>query len=157
MRAAIIGAGYIASIHARLIRELGGEVVAVCGRTLSSAQAFGVGQAYDDVNAMLHANKPDFVHVCSPNAFHAEQTIAAFGSGAHVICEKPMATSADDARRMMDAADKANRIGAIAYCDRGYPLVRELRRRVRTGNFGDLWRRLIHYAPPFQMAENSDS
>ncbi len=140
MRTAIIGAGYIAAIHARLIRELGGEVVAVCGRTLSSAQAFGVGQAYDDVNAMLRAVRPDVVHVCSPNTLHVEQTIAAFASGAHVLCEKPMATSSDDARRMIDAAAKANRVGAIAYCYRGYPLVRELRRRVRSGDFGDLWR-----------------
>ena len=140
MRAAIIGAGYIAAIHARLIRELGGEVVAVCGRTLSSAQGFGVGEAYDDVNAMLRAVKPDVVHICSPNTFHAEQTIAAFASGAHVLCEKPMATGSDEAKRMIDAADKASRIGAIAYCYRGYPLVRELRRRVRAGDFGDLWR-----------------
>jgi predicted dehydrogenase len=140
MRAALIGAGYIARVHARLIRELGGEVVAVCGRTLSSASAFGMGNAYDNVTAMLRAEQPDVVHVCSPNPFHAEQTIAAFAAGAHVLCEKPMATSADDARRMIDAADKARRIGAIAYCYRGYPIVRELRRLVRGGYFGELWR-----------------
>lgn len=140
MRAAIIGTGYIARVHARLIRELGGEVVAVTGRTLGAAQAFGIGQAYDGVEAMLRAEKPDVVHVCSPNTFHAEQTIAAFRAGAHVFCEKPMATSADDCRRMIDAADKAGKVGAIAYCYRGYPLVRELRRLVRTGGFGELWR-----------------
>ena len=140
MRAAIVGSGYIARVHARLIRELGGEVVAVCGRTLSAARAFGAGQAYDDVNAMLRAEKPDVVHVCSPNSFHAEQTLAALAAGAHVLCEKPMATSSDDCRRMIDAAAQANRVGAIAYCYRGYPLVRELRRLVRAGDFGALWR-----------------
>jgi predicted dehydrogenase len=41
---------------------------------------------------------------------------------------------------MIEAADKARRVGAIAYCYRGYPLVRELRRLVRAGHFGDLWR-----------------
>jgi predicted dehydrogenase len=140
MRAAIIGSGYIARVHARLIRELCGEVVAVCGRTRGAAEAFGIGTAYDDVAAMLRAEKPDVVHVCSPNAFHAEQTIAAFAAGAHVLCEKPMATSADDCRRMIDAAGRAGRVGAIAYCYRGYPLVRELRRLVAAGSFGDLWR-----------------
>ena len=64
MRAAIIGTGYIGRVHARLIRELGGEVVAACGRTLASAQAFGAGTAYDNVDAMLSAEKPDVVHVC---------------------------------------------------------------------------------------------
>ena len=58
MRAAIIGTGYIGRVHARLIRELGGKVVAACGRTLASAQAFGAGTAYDDVDAMLRAEKP---------------------------------------------------------------------------------------------------
>jgi predicted dehydrogenase len=67
MRAAIIGAGYIGRLHARLIGELGGQVVAVCGRALSSAQSFSLGNAYADVEAMLRAEKPDVVHVCSPN------------------------------------------------------------------------------------------
>lgn len=140
MRAAIVGSGYIARVHARLIREIGGEVVAVCGRTLAAAGTFGVGRAYDNISAMLRAEKPDVVHVCSPNSFHADQTIAAFAAGAHVLCEKPMAVSSDECRRMIEAADKAKRVGAIAYCYRGYPLVRELRRLVRAGHFGALWR-----------------
>lgn len=140
MRAAIIGAGYIGRVHARLIRELGGEVAAVCGRTLGSAQSFGLGTAYDDVEAMLRAEKPDVVHVCSPNALHADHALAAFRHGAHVMCEKPMATTSDDCRRMIEAAAKARRVGAIAYCYRGYPLIRELRRRVQEGEFGRLWR-----------------
>jgi predicted dehydrogenase len=140
MRAAIIGAGYIGRVHARLIRELGGDLVGVCGRTLSSAQAFAIGNAYESVETMLGAEKPDVVHVCSPNHLHKEHVLAAFRSGAHVMCEKPMATNLDDCHRMIEAAEKAKRIGAIAYCYRGYPLVRELRRRVREGDFGELWR-----------------
>ena len=123
-----------------LNRELGGDVVAACGRTLASAQAFGAGTAYDNVDAMLSAEKPDVVHVCSPNHFHTEHTIKAFKAGAHVMCEKPMATTLDECRRMIEAADKAKRVGAIAYCYRGYPLIRELRRRVQAGDFGALWR-----------------
>ena len=140
MRAAIIGTGYIGRVHARLIREIGGQVVAACGRTLASAQAFGVGAAYDDVDAMLRAEKPDVVHVCSPNHFHKEHVIKAFKAGAHVMCEKPMATNVDDCLRMIEAADTAKRVGAIAYCYRGYPLIRELRRRIQFGDFGNLWR-----------------
>ena len=140
MRAAIVGSGYIARVHARLIAGLGGEVVGVCSRTLSGAEAMGVGQAYDNLDAMLRDEKPDVVHVCSPNSFHAEQAIAAFEAGAHVLCEKPMATSSDDCRRMIDAAGRAGKVGAIAYCYRGYPAVRELRRMVLSGDFGALWR-----------------
>jgi predicted dehydrogenase len=140
MRAAIIGAGGIARVHARLIRELGGELVGVCGRTLPSATAFSSVPAYDDVARMLRDQKPDVVHVCSPNHLHAEHAIAAFAAGAHVLCEKPMATSVEDCRRMIDAADRARRVGAVAYTYRGYPLVEVLRHRVAEDAFGSLRR-----------------
>ncbi len=140
MRAAIIGTGGIARVHARIIRELDGEIVAVCGRTQAAAASFGRHPAYADVARMLRDCRPDVVHVCSPNHLHAEHSRAAFAAGAHVLCEKPMATSAQDCLRMMDAADKAGRIGAIAYTYRGYPLVALLRHRVAQGQFGALRR-----------------
>lgn len=139
MRAAIIGAGGIARVHARLIRELGGQLVGVCGRTLASASAFAPAPAFDNFARMLNEQKPDVVHVCSPNHFHAEHSIAAFAAGAHVLCEKPMAASPDDCRRMIDAA-AARRVGAVAYTYRGYPLVEVLRHRVSEGAFGTLRR-----------------
>ncbi len=141
MRAAIIGTGGIAQIHARIISDLGGELVAVCGRTLAGAKtAFPKHKAFDDPARMLADCRPDVVHVCSPNHLHAEHTIASFASGAHVLCEKPMATSLADCRRMIEAAEKSGRVGAIAYTYRGYPLVQLLRRRVAAGDFGSLRR-----------------
>jgi predicted dehydrogenase len=140
MRAAIIGTGGIARVHARLIRELGGELVGVCGRTLQSAQSFGAATAYDDIARLLHDQKPDVVHVCSPNHLHAAHSIAAFQAGSHVLCEKPMATSSAECRQMMEVATNAGRVGAIAYTYRGYPLVEILRRKVAEGTFGPLRR-----------------
>ena len=139
MRAAIVGAGGIARVHARLIRELGAELVGVCGRTLETARSFAA-PAYDDLDAMLRDQRPDVVHVCSPNHLHAAHSIAAFAAGAHVLCEKPMATNSADCARMIEAAARAGRIGAIAYTYRGYPLVELLRRRVAEGAFGSLRR-----------------
>lgn len=139
MRIAIAGAGGIARVHARVIRELGGDLVGVCGRSLAPAAAFGAA-AYDNLDAMLREQKPDILHICTPNHLHAEQAIAAFAAGAHVVCEKPMATSADDCRRMIDAASRAGRRGAVTYNYRGYPLVQHLRRRVARGEFGTLRR-----------------
>jgi predicted dehydrogenase len=140
MRAAIIGTGGIARVHARIVRELAGEVVAVCGRTLAAATAFGPYPAFDEVEGMLRDIRPDVVHVCSPNHLHAEQSCAAFAAGAHVLCEKPMANSVPDCLRMIEAADKAGRIGAVAYTYRGYPMVALLRHRVAEGRFGQLRR-----------------
>jgi predicted dehydrogenase len=87
MRAAIIGTGGIAEIHARAIRLLGGEVVGACGRSKASAEAFGAGRAYGDVQEMLDREKPEVVHVCSPNYLHRDHVLAAFAAGAHVVCE----------------------------------------------------------------------
>lgn len=140
MRAAIVGTGGIADVHRRLIRDLGGELVGVCGRTLASAEAFKSGAAYDSLAAMLREQKPDVLHICTPNHLHKEQTLAGFAAGAHVVCEKPMATSSGDASRMIDAAEKAGRKGAVTYNYRGYPLVEDLRLRVRRGDFGQLRR-----------------
>ncbi|MFL5337659.1 MAG: Gfo/Idh/MocA family protein [Geminicoccaceae bacterium] len=140
MRVAIVGSGGIARIHARLVRELGGEVAAVCGRTLDGARSLGVGTPFDDLTAMLTTIRPDVVHVCTPNHLHAEQTIAALATGAHVLCEKPLATNSGDGRRMVEAATAAGRVGAVAYCYRGYPLLRALRRDVAAGRFGRLRR-----------------
>ena len=139
-RVAIIGTGGIAQVHVRLIRELGGELIAVCGRTLGTATTFGHADPYDDPTRMLRERAPDIVHVCSPHHLHAEHSIAALAADAHVLCEKPMATSVDDGQRMIDAATRANRIGAVAYTYRGYPLVEVLRGKLAAGDFGTIRR-----------------
>jgi predicted dehydrogenase len=140
LRIAIVGSGYIARVHSRVATALGGEVVAVCGRTLASAAAFGAGDAYDSLDRLLAEQKPDVVHICTPNNLHAQQATAAFGAGAHVLCEKPLATSSEDALRMIEAADKSGRVGRVMYNYRGYPLVATIRNRVRRGELGRLLR-----------------
>ncbi len=139
-RVAIIGTGGIAHVHVRLIRELGGELVAVCGRTLAGASAFGHAAPYDDPARMLREKAPEIVHVCSPHHLHAGHSIAALRAGAHVLCEKPMATELDDALRMIEAADQAGRIGAISYTYRGYPVIEVLRARIASGALGQIRR-----------------
>ena len=140
MRAAIVGTGGIAQVHARLVAELGGVVVGVCGRTLASAASFGAGAPYDSLSRMLVEQKPDVLHVCSPNHLHAEHSLLGFAHGAHVLCEKPMATQREECLRMIDAAGSAGRIGAIAYTYRGYPLIEVLKQKVGNGDFGRLRR-----------------
>jgi predicted dehydrogenase len=139
-RVAIIGTGGIAHVHVRMIRDLGGELVAVCGRTLGAASAFGHADPYDDPARMLRERAPEIVHVCSPHHLHAEHSVAALAAGAHVLCEKPMATKLDDGLRMIDAAARAGRTGAIAYTYRGYPLIEVLRSKLAADHFGNLRR-----------------
>jgi predicted dehydrogenase len=89
---------------------------------------------------MVQQLAPDIVHVCSPHHWHAQHSITALAGGAHVVCEKPMATSIEDGLRIIEAVDRASRIGAVAYMYRGYPLVEVLRAKVAAGAFGTLRR-----------------
>jgi predicted dehydrogenase len=128
IRAAIVGAGYVGRVHAHALRELGVELAAVCGRTGEGAEAMAAetgGAPYDDLEDLLAAQRPDVLHVCTPNALHAPQTLLALERGINVVCEKPLATSADESALMVEAADGL--VAATMYHVRGYPLVRQMR------------------------------
>ena len=110
------------------------------GSSKASAEAFGEGHAYGDVHEMLAVERPDVVHVCTPNHLHKDQVLAAFNAGAHVLCEKPLATSIADAEHMIEAGRSAGKIGAIMYHNRGYPLVQMMKERIASGEVGKLLR-----------------
>ena len=118
MRAAIVGTGFVARVHAGALAQLGVEVAAVCGR-------------HDDLGAMLDAERPDALHVCTPNALHAEQALAGVERGIHVVCEKPLETAAH-----------AGVVAAACYHVRGYPLVERMRTAVAAGELGEV--RTLH-------------
>ena len=60
----------------------------------------------------------DVIHVCTPNSSHAEITIAALQSGKHVMCEKPMAKTAAEAKAMLDAANASGKLLTVGYQNR---------------------------------------
>jgi predicted dehydrogenase len=140
-RAAIVGTGYVARVHAHALRELGVPVVAVCGR--STTEVFAqetAAAAYDELAALLDAERPDVLHVCTPNAVHAEQALLALERGVHVVCEKPLALSTAESAALVEAADGL--VAATCYHARGYPLVQSMRERVQTGAIGAV--RAVH-------------
>jgi predicted dehydrogenase len=142
LRTALVGSGFVARVHAAAVRDLGGQVVAVCSRTRGGAEQLAAeigAAAFDSLNDALGGGV-DVVHVCTPNALHAEQTLLALEHGAHVVCEKPLATSSEESARMLAALDASGRVGAVAFHVRGYPLVAHMRRTV--GELGDL--RVVH-------------
>jgi predicted dehydrogenase len=142
-RAAIVGTGYIARVHANALRELAVPVVAVCGRSTTKELADELGAApYDDLGALLEAERPDVLHVCTPNVPHAEQTLLAFEHGAHVVCEKPLAATAAQAAEMTAEAGRRGLVGACCYHCRGYPLVQRMHDEVASGALGEV--RALH-------------
>ena len=134
MRAGIVGTGFIARVHAIALRSVGVDVAAVAGTSPEKAEAFGEGVPYDDVDELLEREQVDVLHVCTPNDVHAAQALAALARGVHVVCEKPLAVSVEQARQMIDAAEGL--VNATCYHARGYPLVEEMRARVAGGDLG---------------------
>jgi len=96
-------------------------------------------RVYGDVNELLRDPDVHVVHVCTPNDTHAEISIAALEAGKHVLCEKPMAKTAADARRMLDASERAGKKLSIAYQNRFRADSRWLYEACRAGELGEIY------------------
>jgi myo-inositol 2-dehydrogenase / D-chiro-inositol 1-dehydrogenase len=116
LRAAVVGAGVVGSIHARALSEHPDvQLVAICARTPTRvgplAARFGV-RADLSLGDLLVREQPDLVCICTGNDDHVEPSLQAIESGAHVFVEKPMAFRLEDARRMVEASEsKGVRLG----------------------------------------------
>jgi predicted dehydrogenase len=117
------------------------EIGAVCGakeRDPAEARAkYGESvRCFTDMEAMLDSVPLDGVIVCTPNDLHAPATLAALRRGLHVLCEKPVALNAAQAREMAETARRNGRIGMTNFPYRGNPAVQTFRRLIAEGNIG---------------------
>jgi predicted dehydrogenase len=103
-----------------------------------AAAGLGAVARYTDAGQLIAEADVDVVDVCLPSYLHAAYTVQALEAGHHVLCEKPMALSLEDADRMLAAARAAGRTLMIAQCVRFWPEYLYLRRIVREGTFGAL-------------------
>jgi len=146
LRAGIIGTGFMGSVHAQAVRAAGAEVSAVAGSSQVSAEAaapgLGARTAAESPEALIARDDVDVIHICTPNATHADLVRMAIAAGKPVVCEKPLATSVEDARELTDLADRAGVVTAVPFVYRFYPAVREARDRILRGDAGRLW--LLH-------------
>lgn len=144
MNIGIIGTGGIAtSAHIPQYIAAGANVVAVMNRTRergeAAARQFGIERVYGTVEAMLENETLDAVSVCTPNALHKEQVIAALAAGCHVLCEKPPAISAREAMEMLEAAKAANRTLHYGFHYRHRSDTQLLKRMIEAGELGHLY------------------
>lgn len=120
-----------------------GAVDADPARGKDYAQRLGVSadRAYGDWREMLEGerNRPDrvdLVTVATPNSTHFEITKAFLDAGFHVLCEKPMTMTVEEGEEIVRATHASGRICAVNYCYSAYPMVREMREMVRSGQIG---------------------
>ncbi|MGP4043844.1 Gfo/Idh/MocA family protein [Streptomyces sp. 2A115] len=161
LRAVVVGAGMIGAVHAGAIRAAGGDPAGVVAstpeRSARASKEWGMPGHYPDFESVLADDSVSVVHVCTPNALHVVQAEAALRAGKHVICEKPLATSAADAERLTLLADEFGLLLAVPFVYRYHPLVREIRDRRLRGEFG-AWQ-LVHgsYLQDWLLGEEATS
>ncbi len=154
---ALVGVGAVAQInHIPALKKTEGvELIALVDRDAEKAarvaQKFGVARSFGRIEQMLELDEIDAVHVCTPNFLHAPMAIASLESGKHVLCERPLARSADEAAAMAKAAKKADRILMSAVQHRFRADAQLLRTFVAKGELGE-----IHYAKAGWLRRRTD-
>jgi predicted dehydrogenase len=144
-KVAIIGAGQVAEkvhvAHYQTREEI--ELVAVVDPNLDRAKTFAekndIPRFYTNAEEMYAAEKPDIVSVCTPNRFHAENVLEAIANGCDVMCEKPPAISAAEAKKMKEAAESNNCLLAYDFHHRFAEDVAILREKAKDGVLGDIY------------------
>jgi predicted dehydrogenase len=144
LRGGLVGFGFIAEKgHLPAYRSRAGrqvDIVAVSdvceARRWLANQHLPAAAIYSDYRAMFARSELDFVDICLPPAHHAAVAHAALDSGLHVLCEKPLATSAEAARAMLDHAAMAKRVIFPCHNYKHAPVVKQVRRIIDSGRIG---------------------
>lgn len=120
----------------------GGALAGVASMDANRAAAFAtrwkVPLFFDSLPALLARPDIDATIIASPNHRHAHEARSALGAGKHVLLEKPMALTADDAASLVRAAAGANRLLGLMFQFRHQPAISEARRRIRNGDIGEV-------------------
>lgn len=143
VRTAVIGTGFMGRVHSEAIRRVGNvELVAFAGtrehETKSLANAMGAAKWTLDYRDILADKDIDAVHMCTPNATHFPMSMEAMKAGKAVLCEKPLAMDASEAREMADYAAKHNIVNCVNHNLRAYPVVQHIKRMIETGDLGEV-------------------
>jgi len=142
LRAVVIGAGWAGEGHTIALRHYGVDVVAICARQADVVQAvadrLGVPEASTDWQKTLERVRPEIVALATPAALRREVVEAAAGMGAHIFCDKPLATTAEEARYLFQCVDQAGVKHAYAATQSYDPSVEWVGELLRNNTIGQL-------------------
>lgn len=144
LRVGVVGLGWAGEQHLKsYLRMPGVEAVALAGmeeRKLAElGRRYGVPNLYPDYAELVERDDLDAVSICAPNHLHAPAAIAALEGGKHVLCEKPLARTGEEAEGILHAARKASRVVHVAFTQRERGDVQALKRHVLEGNLGRIY------------------
>jgi predicted dehydrogenase len=148
---AVLGLGMIGRHHARLLQSMPG--VRFAGAVDPGGDRFGAVRDREFVHAtvddLLAAGTPDFAVVAVPTDEHLGAVEHLAASGVHVLVEKPLAATGDEARAIIEAVRAAGIQGAVGHVERFNPALLELRRRVGEGQLGEVFLVATERVGPF--------
>ncbi len=140
--AAVIGGGFIGTVHLEALRRIGVTVHGLLGSSPERAAArsaeLGVPRAYASLAELLADERVEIVHVTSPNDLHYTQVREILAAGRHVICEKPLAMTSAQSAELAALAAARRLVNAVSFNIRFYPLNQHLHEVVRDGALGEV-------------------
>ncbi len=144
VRIGIIGSGSISNMHMSGYTRLKDvEVIAVCDineeRVKEFAQRYHIPYTFTDYNEMLKMQEIDAVSVTAWNNIHAPASIAALRAGKDVLCEKPLALNADQAREMVEVSKETGKLLMVGFCRRFGDNTKALKEIIDTGDLGSIY------------------
>lgn len=152
-RIAVIGAGAMGRNHLRVLNDLEqallvGVADADAAIAQRAARHFGIA-AYTDYRELIEKAHPEAVVVAVPTIRHREVALAAIARGMHLLVEKPIAYTLEEGQEMLDAAQQAGVILTVGHIERYNPAIRELHRRLRSGELGRVFQLHARRLGPF--------
>jgi predicted dehydrogenase len=143
IKAAIVGTGFIGPAHLEALRRIPNvEVVALVevNQELADEKAkqLGIPRAYVFAD-MLKQDDIDVVHICTPNFLHYSQAKAVLEAEKHVVCEKPLAISLQEAEDLVKIAKTTGLVNAVHFNLRYYPMVRQMKVMREKGELGEVY------------------
>ena len=138
--ALVVGTGFGCRIHVPALRAAGFEVVGLVGtdaqRTRKRAESSGIPQSFTDLDAAITRTGATLVAVATTPHTHGPLSMIAISRGCHVLCEKPFAKDANEARAMLDAAERAGVVNLVGHEFRWTPERAILARAIADGLIG---------------------
>lgn len=154
IKAAIVGCGMMGDLHANAILKNGGELVCAVGSDVKSAAAFAdrwkVVRYTDTLGQALESGAECF-HLCTPANVHSRMIRSALLHGKHVISEKPLCVSPQEAKELYEIASEQQLVHAVGFNVRYHSACMEMRKQAQSGQLGSL--QMIHgaYLQEFHM------
>src|SRR5262249_5788829 len=143
LRVGVVGAGIGAGYVAGFQKQAGVEVVAICARTptriMGVASKYKIPRTYTTYEDMLVQEALDIVAVATPNHLHHSMVLAALEAGKHVLCDKPLAMSAAQAREMTDKAERTGFKHFVPFTWRFLPAALYMKEIIASGFLGKLF------------------